>query len=408
MGLIAGFAIWIYTLLLPSFADAGWIGPGFVEEGPFGIAFLRPRTLLYLEFDQLTHGVIWSLSVNIACLIGFSLMRQPTSIERIQAEAFVPHDLPAPAASGFRIGRPAVTIGQLETTVARYLGEERTGRAFAEHAAERGLDFDPNSGADVRTVRFAEHLLASAIGPASSRLVMACCSSAIPPIRARSNSSTMPQQPSNTIATCCNRPSTMSGKASRSSIANTNSPAGTASFAKLLSLPPEIARFGTRLEDVVAAVLANANYAGSGDRGDAVADRIGGLARGHEPFREKLDPGGIIVEIRQQFSARWRHRHQLRRYDRFRDVRRGLISANESLERRVEERTAELTRLNAELAKAKHRADEASRGKTRFHRRRKPRHLAAAQCRAPLHLKPRRSPGQGRARAIGAQYRCIP
>ncbi len=114
MGLVAGFAIWIYTLLLPSFADAGWIGQGFVEEGPLGVAILRPRTLFYLEFDYLTHGVIWSLGVNLACLIGFSLMRQPTSIERIQAEAFVPHDMPAPSASSFRIGRPAVTIGQLE------------------------------------------------------------------------------------------------------------------------------------------------------------------------------------------------------------------------------------------------------------------------------------------------------
>jgi CheY-like chemotaxis protein len=43
-----------------------------------------------------------------------------------------------------------------------------------------------------------------------------------------------------------------------------------------------------------------------------------------------------------------------------------LLRAKETLERRVEERTAELTRLNAELAKAKERADEANRGKTRF------------------------------------------
>jgi signal transduction histidine kinase/CheY-like chemotaxis protein len=43
-----------------------------------------------------------------------------------------------------------------------------------------------------------------------------------------------------------------------------------------------------------------------------------------------------------------------------------LERANESLERRVRERTTELTRLNAELARAKANADEANISKTRF------------------------------------------
>ena len=41
MGLIAGFAIWFYTLFLPSFADAGWIGeagpgPSYLDKGSGG------------------------------------------------------------------------------------------------------------------------------------------------------------------------------------------------------------------------------------------------------------------------------------------------------------------------------------------------------------------------------------
>lgn len=366
MGLIAGFAIWIYTLLLPSFADAGWIGAGFVEEGPLGLAMLRPRTLFYLEFDHLTHGVIWSLGVNLACLIGFSLMRQPTSIERIQAEAFVPHDLPAPTASSFRIGRPAVTIGQLEATVARYLGEERTGRAFAEHASERGLDFDPNSGADVRTVRFAEHLLASAIGPASSRLVMALLlerhsKNARSAVKLLDDASAAIQYNRDLLQSAIDNV--------RQGIAvfdrEHELTCWNRQFRQLLSLPPEVVRLGTRLEDVVAATLANASYPVE-EIEAAVADRMSRLSRGHEPFREKLDPGGVIVEIDSNSLPDGGIVISFADITDSVTSAEALISANETLERRVEERTAELTRLNAELAKAKHRADDANRGKTRF------------------------------------------
>ena len=31
-GLLSGFLLWLYTLLLPAFADAGWIGRGFIES----------------------------------------------------------------------------------------------------------------------------------------------------------------------------------------------------------------------------------------------------------------------------------------------------------------------------------------------------------------------------------------
>ena len=33
-GLGAGFAVWLYTLLLPSFAKSGWLPIGFLNDGP--------------------------------------------------------------------------------------------------------------------------------------------------------------------------------------------------------------------------------------------------------------------------------------------------------------------------------------------------------------------------------------
>ena len=45
-GLGAGFAVWLYTLLLPSFAKSGWLPIGFLRDGPFGIALLKPHAVL--------------------------------------------------------------------------------------------------------------------------------------------------------------------------------------------------------------------------------------------------------------------------------------------------------------------------------------------------------------------------
>src|SRR5205823_1572879 len=41
-GLSAGFAVWLYTLLLPALARSEWLPTGLLEQGPFGIELLKP------------------------------------------------------------------------------------------------------------------------------------------------------------------------------------------------------------------------------------------------------------------------------------------------------------------------------------------------------------------------------
>ena len=72
----------------------------------------------------------------------------------------------------FRLWRSSVTVDELNTTVARYLGEERTRNSFESFARLHGISVTPNAEADFQLLRHAEHLLASAIGAASSRLVL--------------------------------------------------------------------------------------------------------------------------------------------------------------------------------------------------------------------------------------------
>src|SRR5262245_10125833 len=170
-GMTIGIIIWFYTLLLPSFADVGIVGARFLAEGPFGLAFLRPQSLFGLDLPPLVHGVLWSLGLNIIAYITFSLQRAPAAIERVQADLFVPPDL-SPTAPSFRLWRASVTVEELTSTVARYLGEERTRSSFDSFGSTRRIKLEPQAEADFQLLRYAEHLLASAIGAASSRLVL--------------------------------------------------------------------------------------------------------------------------------------------------------------------------------------------------------------------------------------------
>ena len=170
-GMTVGLLVWAYTLLLPNFADIGLVGQQILTSGPLGLTLLRPQALFGLDAAPLVHGVIWSLSLNLLAYVACSLAWAPASIEQLQADVFVPSNL-APITPSFRLWRSSVTVEELSTTVARYLGEERTTLVVRE--LRGGAAHQPRSqarsGFPAAALRRAS--LASAIGAASSRLVL--------------------------------------------------------------------------------------------------------------------------------------------------------------------------------------------------------------------------------------------
>ena len=170
-GMAAGISVWAYTLLLPNLVDAGLLPRSILENGLLGFAFLRPQQLFGLEFTPLTHGVFWSMVFNVLAYVVVSILRQPEAIERLQASQFVPEDLRT-IPQGIRLSRTSLRVSDIVATIARYLGEERAQRHLESYAAERGQTLDPGSEADVHLVRYAERVLASAIGAASARVAL--------------------------------------------------------------------------------------------------------------------------------------------------------------------------------------------------------------------------------------------
>ncbi|NYZ14777.1 histidine kinase [Azospirillum sp. RWY-5-1] len=173
-GLSAGILTWAYTLLLPSFARSGWLPAAFIERGPWGVELLRPYALFGLDgLDPLTHSLFWSLLANIGLYMVVSILDRPPLGERTQATAFVEGLSPADPAAAAGEWRGRATVGDLRRIVARFLGPARADAAFAQFAAGRGQPLEPERRAGAELVRFAERLLAGAIGAASARVALA-------------------------------------------------------------------------------------------------------------------------------------------------------------------------------------------------------------------------------------------
>lgn len=172
-GLMLGFAFWIYTLMLPSLAKSGWLATGFLEAGPWGIAWLRPEAFLGLQgLDNLTHALFWSLLANIGTYVGVSLWRTPSAAETSQALLFVDvFHRQGHASPVFWRGR--ARLPELRALAARFLGDQRTRQLLRSHAQARGLRDEEALPADARLVHFVETQLAGAIGSASARVMVA-------------------------------------------------------------------------------------------------------------------------------------------------------------------------------------------------------------------------------------------
>ena len=170
-GLAAGFALWAYTLLLPSFAESGWITRDFVLVGPFGIEALRPYALFGMQgLDRISHSLLWSLLFNLGAYLACSLVLAQDAGDAAQASAFVDADAP-PAPAG--VSAADLRWRDLSGLLGLFLGPDRAERALSDYAAQRHVAADPNAIAGAELVGHVEKLVAGAVGSSLARVVVA-------------------------------------------------------------------------------------------------------------------------------------------------------------------------------------------------------------------------------------------
>jgi Na+/proline symporter/signal transduction histidine kinase len=174
-GLGAGFLLWLYTLLLPSFAQSGWLPASFLQQGPFGIAWLKPQQLFGLQgLDAISHGLFWSMLANVGLYVGVSLAGSQSALEKTQAMLFVDVELGVESTAGSRLWRGSASQDALRGLLRRFLGAARADLAFARFAErQRGKGEQGGPTPDADLVHFAEIELAGAIGAASAHAMIA-------------------------------------------------------------------------------------------------------------------------------------------------------------------------------------------------------------------------------------------
>src|SRR5256714_14237944 len=138
-GLLAGFGVWFYTLLMPALARSGWLPISFLEQGPFGIELLKPLQLFGLAgLDQITHSMIWSMIANIGTYVAVSLSASASAREHRQASLFVDVFKESGEAGGARFWRGTASAPELYNVLARFLGAGGAEESFREYAAAKG------------------------------------------------------------------------------------------------------------------------------------------------------------------------------------------------------------------------------------------------------------------------------
>ncbi|MEQ8440509.1 MAG: sensor histidine kinase [Alphaproteobacteria bacterium] len=170
-GILSGFALWGYTLFLPSFEGGFVLSRETIENGLFGIAALRPQGLLGVEnVDPLVHATAWSLGVNILVLILVSLFSRQSLLEQLQGALFVNVFKSEPGKAMELVHRSAASE-DLFQLAQRILGRDSAHALFDKAARAQGK-VDGLPDATPVFISQLERELAGSVGAASAHAMV--------------------------------------------------------------------------------------------------------------------------------------------------------------------------------------------------------------------------------------------
>ncbi len=170
LGLLIGFAVWGFTLFLPSFGPGAVLSHAVFDQGLLGLQWLRPRSLFGIEgMDPLIHAVFWSLILNTVAFTLGSLLSFPGPVERVQGAAFVNvFDDPA-GPRGWSRGQADPEA--LLVMAQRILGDDAALAFFEEQAKQQGkAGYLPDPTPEF--VEALERRLAGSVGAATAHAMI--------------------------------------------------------------------------------------------------------------------------------------------------------------------------------------------------------------------------------------------
>ncbi len=352
-GTLAGALTWSYCLFLPSLVHGGWLdGHHWLQAGPFGMVALRPEHLLGMHgWDALTHGVFWSLLVNVAVFIGVSMRWRPRLREQLLATSFMdPYAQRAQSSGDVDVGE--LRVGDLITLAERIVGERSAQRAFDQYRRDTGQALPAGAVANRAILQFTERLLASAIGADSARLTM---TSALrgSGIELGEVVHLLDQAGQETRFNRQVLMTTLDNIAQGVSVVDADMRLVTwnRQYQEMFGYPDAMLYVGRPVADLMR-WNADRGEMGEGDVEAQVERRLAHMRAGSAHVFERVRASGQVIEMRGQPLSGGGYVTTFSDVTAYKHTEQALIEANETLEQRVEQRTRE--------------AEAAQQSKTRF------------------------------------------
>lgn len=167
-GIIAGFTVWLYTLLMPALTRAGIIEKSGFIDTVFNSRLLNPTALFGLEgFDRWSHSLFWGLLLNVLFYLGFSIFGRQSEEEERQALLFVESYSPKmPHPKG------RYSVKQIQDILGQYMGGREARDVVNSFLSKNELQIDSISQEDLIRLRDeAERVLSGALGSAIATII---------------------------------------------------------------------------------------------------------------------------------------------------------------------------------------------------------------------------------------------
>ncbi len=332
-GLSVGVFSWGLWLMLPSVTSIG------------------QQQVLYDIIPSMTfnQGAMFSLLLNASAVIFISLLRP----DKESSSA---------TGTGIESNSGLITVEELENTIGRFLGMDKTRKALTTHL---GLPkIQPGALATPETIQFGERLLAGAIGSASARTVL---STALHH-QGLGPEAVMELLDRTSQAVQFNRElleSTLDNMSQGVSVVDLGMRlvGWNRRYLELMQYPEGTLHIGKPIVDLI---QLNAKRGLIDDHKSEIQKRLTRL-RGGEKYRyERKWLGDKVLEIQGNPLPGGGYVTTFTDITHFKDIEYELQLVNETLEQRVQQRTAELREANTELEQARLVAEEANLSKTRF------------------------------------------
>ncbi len=168
-GLIAGFIVWFYTLIVPDLIMIGVIdSSGFIAQITNSVVF-NPNSLFGIKaFDKWSHTLFWSMSLNLLLYVGVSIFTRQSKEEELQSLVFVEsYDITKGISKTL-----SYNVDSIEEILTLYLGRDEAVNIIESFLSKKNKKRSELSQQEVFELRDeAEKNLSGAIGSSISAII---------------------------------------------------------------------------------------------------------------------------------------------------------------------------------------------------------------------------------------------